>query len=318
MNLATRRRKAVVKISFSTSWVDGDTIRLLSILPHVDYIEVGSKGDSGFFEQVEELAMSGELKVGSIHATAGPHKKQKETSYTPHLASDDPALQKRDIEDIFLTAEWAMKLGASNIVLHIGKIEDPKLRELFLLYKSLAVELGGTDGLGDLRNDIVKRRAGHKDHLDRVVPVLERLCRKYPKINFCFETRLHYYEIPTPDEADCIFKRVLLPNLGYWHDIGHTWTLNRLGFVPMQEWQARFGDRCRGVHVHDSGEDLTDHYPPGFGSMDLRGILRQFENVTVYTLETNYRHTKEEVLAGISYLRNLFVPSGKKNQSMSG
>jgi len=298
-----------MKISFSTSWVDGDTVRLLSILPHVDCIEVGSKGDSGFFEQVEELAMSGKLKAGSIHATAGPHKEQKETSYTPHLASDDPVLQKQDIEDIFMTAEWAMKLGASNIVLHIGKIADQKLRELFLLYKALAVERGGIEGLGDLRNDIVKRRAGHKDHLDRVVPVLEGLCKRYPKINFCFETRLHYDEIPTPDEADYIFKKVPLPNLGYWHDIGHTWTLNRLGFVPMQEWQTRFGDRCRGVHVHDCREDLTDHNPPGLGSMDMKNILRQFGNGTVYTLETNNRHTEEEVLAGILYVRNLFVPS---------
>jgi sugar phosphate isomerase/epimerase len=298
-----------MKISFSTSWVDGDIARLLSVLPYVDLIEVGSKGDGSFFECVEELAMSGELRVGSIHATAGPHKKQKETSYTPHLASDDPVLQKQDIEDILLTAEWAMKLGASNIVLHIGKIEDQKLRELFLLYKSLAVEQGGIDGLDDLRNDIVKRRAGHKDHLDMVVPVLERLCKRYSEINFCFETRLHYYEIPTPDEADNIFKKVRLPNLGYWHDIGHTWTLNRLGFVPMQEWQARFGDRCRGVHVHDSWEDLTDHIPPGLGSMDMKNILRQFGNGTVYTLETNHRHTEEEVLAGISNLRNLLVPS---------
>jgi sugar phosphate isomerase/epimerase len=307
-----------VSISFSTSWVDGDIARLLSILPYVDLIEVGSKGDSGFFERVEELAMSGKLRVGSLHATAGPHKKQKETSYTPNLASDDPALQKPDIEDIFLTAEWAMKLGASNIVLHIGKIEDPKLRELFLLYRSLAVEQGGTDGLGDLRNEIVKRRATQGGRIDMVIPVLERLCRRYRKINFCFETRLHYYELPTPDEADCIFKKVSLPNLGYWHDIGHTWTLSRLGFVPMQEWQRRFGDRCRGVHIHDSGEDLTDHMPPGLGSMDMGEIIRQFENVTVYTLETNHRHTEREVLAGISYLRNLLVPSRQKNQSMSG
>jgi sugar phosphate isomerase/epimerase len=302
-----------VDISFSTSWTDGDITRLLEILPHVDFIEVGSKGTSDFFKEIEEAVSQLGVRVTSIHAVAGPHKEEHAASYTPNFASGDLTLQGKDIDAVRLTAEWAVKIGAGNIVLHVGKIADEALRELFLEYKALVVKQGSTAGLLDLRKEIVDRRADHKDHLDSVVFGLERLCRSFPEINFCFETRLHYYEIPIPDEAEYIFNRLQLPNLGYWHDIGHTWTLDRLGFIPMNEWQMRFGEKCRGVHVHDTDSSFVDHYPPGFGSMDLESILSTgkgglFDPDCLLTLEINRRYTKEEVITGIANLRDTCVP----------
>jgi sugar phosphate isomerase/epimerase len=302
----TRIKTAQVDISFSTAWADGDTARLLQILPHVDYIEVGSKGDSSFFKKLEDIIDRLDVRVASVHAVAGPHKEGHTTSYTPHFASNDPSLQAEDIYAVSLTAEWAATLGASTVVLHAGKIVDETLKALFLEYKSLAVEQGSKEGLSDLRKEIVARRAIHKDHLDAVVLGLEKLCRTYPQIHFCFETRLHYFEIPTPNEADYIFSKLPLPNLGYWHDIGHTWTLDRLGLIPMTEWQHRFGDRCRGVHVHDTDSSLVDHYPPGFGSMNLSSILGMFDT-DLFTLEVNGRHTAKEVINGISNLRDSVI-----------
>ncbi len=289
-------------ISFSTSWADGDISKVLGILPHIDSVEVGSRGKTDFFGRMERLALDHALTVRSIHTSAGPHKRLHDPSYTKYFASCDSEKREKDIDDVLRTAEWAEKIGAENIVLHAGTVADETLRSLYLEYRRRFLLGEEKTALADLKAGIIRMRPLHSANLDLAADGLERLCRSFPDINFCFETRLHYHEIPTPDEAAYLFDRVRLPNLFYWHDIGHTWALDRLGFVRQTEWQHRFGERCRGIHVHDAGPDLKDHLPPGTGVMDLEGILREFDTTLPYTLEIHPRHTAEEVISGIDCL----------------
>ncbi|MBN2324710.1 MAG: hypothetical protein JXQ30_13335 [Spirochaetes bacterium] len=114
-------------ISFSTSWANGDISRLRGILPYVDSIEVGSRGDADFFGRIEECAMDNTLAVRSVHACAGPHKRQHDPSYTPNFASRDSERREKDMDDVCRTAEWAEKIGARIIVLHIGAVADETL-----------------------------------------------------------------------------------------------------------------------------------------------------------------------------------------------
>ncbi|MBN2325118.1 MAG: sugar phosphate isomerase/epimerase [Spirochaetes bacterium] len=154
-----------------------------------------------------------------------------------------------------------------------------------------------------LKKRIILLRSAHKTHLDIASRMLERLCRSFPDTDFCFETRLHYHEIPTLDEAAYLFDRITLKNLFYWHDIGHTYAQDRLGFARQTEWQRRFGGRCRGIHVHDARMDLTDHLPPGIGTLDFDRILSEFEETLPYTLEIHPRFAPREVISGIEHLK---------------
>ncbi|UCB45072.1 MAG: sugar phosphate isomerase/epimerase [Spirochaetota bacterium] len=296
-----------MSFSFSTSWTDNSIERLHSVLPFIDAIEASSRGDSSYFMQIQEMALDGRLRASSVHAVAGPHKTETDVSYTRHFASFDTPLQEKDIEDVLLTAEWSLTLGSKAVVIHAGRIADEKLRNLYLLYKNKVIHHGLTPELEDMRSELITMRARYRDHIDPVTHALERLLKAFPDVLFCFETRLHYYEIPLPDEADELFKRLPYPNLGYWHDIGHTYTLDRLGLVPMTEWQQRFKERCIGVHIHDIDHLLNDHYPPGFGSLDLKPVLRQFHSDTLFTLEINRRHTEDEVIQGIESLKSDLV-----------
>ncbi len=143
-----------------------------------------------------------------------------------------------------------------------------------------------------------------REHFEPVLAGLDELCCRFPEIQFFIETRIHYYEIPLPDELEEIFRRLPHKNLGYWHDIGHTYVQDRLGFVPMNIWQKRFGRRCGGVHIHDVDTDLTDHWPPGEGVLDLQSILKQFDpQRSQYTLEINARSDFRSVLNGVRNIR---------------
>ena len=143
-----------------------------------------------------------------------------------------------------------------------------------------------------------------RDVLPHVISGLRSLCLKDKRMLFCIETRVHYYEVPLLEEAVHIVNTLRLPNLGYWHDVGHTFILERLGFGERESWQRSLSDRCIGTHLHDVDGRLTDHLPPGQGTLDFKKILREFDAGSLHTLELNARHSLDEVLRGIEILRD--------------
>lgn len=295
-----------MKLAFSTAWLDGDISRIERVIPYIDFLEIGTKGDRDFFQAIEAILNKSKIPVTSIHASAGPHKLNIESYYTPYFASPDKSLREKDIEHIAQSAEWADKIGAKRVIMHIGKMDDQNLKKMFLTYKDRLLSEGNNDELKDMKRIIIERRKMlGSDFLKSAISGLKKLCERYPEITFCIETRVHYYEIPIPDEAEYIFQKLLLPNLGYWHDIGHTYILSELDFVPMKAWQDMLKERCIGTHIHDVDLLLNDHLPPGYGILDFRTILSQFNSHTLHTMELNARHDIHSVLEGIEQIKNL-------------
>jgi sugar phosphate isomerase/epimerase len=291
-----------MKLAFSTSWAGGDIERVKAVLPHIDSLEIGSKGDRLFFKELNALLQDEHVPITSIHAVAHPNKEIGEAYYAPRLASLDEQVRLKEVGDICNTAEWALEVGAGAIVIHTGWVEDDMLRMMCLSHRDAFRDTGEHDAV--LFNSILERRASlSKPYLESIIECLSLVCQSFPELNFYIETRVHYYEIPLPDEMEEIFTALSYPNLGYWHDIGHTYMLDTLGYVPMNTWQERFANRCGGAHVHDINTGLIDHFPPGEGMLDIHRILEQFGPDTLMTLEINTRNDLESVIRGIHYLR---------------
>jgi sugar phosphate isomerase/epimerase len=298
----------VMKLAFSTSWADGKIERVREILPYIDALEIGSKGTGAFFRDLEKLIGEEGVPVTSMHAVCYPHKEIHDTYYTPDFASLDRTRRLLEIEHLAQTAQWAIQMGNRALIIHTGRVEDETLKTDFLLYKRRFLNGENPIELKEQFHELRrKRNLLSSTHLDSVMDVLGELCPKFPEVNFLIETRLHYYEIPLPDELEIILNTLPYSNLGYWHDIGHTYLLDALRFVSMDSWQRRFSGRCGGVHVHDTDESLLDHYPPGEGTLDLRSILEQFSSLSILTLEINSRNSLESVIKGMRHLRRLAI-----------
>lgn len=295
-----------MKLAFSTAWANGDIAKLHDILPMIDSLEIGTIGDSNYFTSIEDLVIKENIPVTSIHAAAGPFKQEKEAYYTPCFASLDRDERENDLQLITLTARWARKLGAGLIILHVGKIGDDTLKKTYLDLKEQFIQDGESRELENMRRKMIETRNRLcRNYLENTVSGLKKLCKSFPDITFCFETRLHFHEIPLPDEASYIFETIRLPNLAYWHDIGHIYIMDKLGFGRMEEWQNRFYEKCAGLHLHDVGQELDDHYPPGYGVLDIPSILKGFSSKTLPTLEINKRHPADVVIKGIEYTKQL-------------
>ncbi len=295
-----------MKLAFSTSWADGKIDRIRDILPYIDALEIGSKGTGDFFRALEKIIGEEGMPVTSMHAVCYPDKEIHETYYLPEFASLDRTRRLLEIELLAQTARWALQIGNRAVIIHTGRVEDETLRTDFLSYKRRFINGESPLNLEEQFHELRRKRKllGSK-YLDSVMDVLGVLCQRFPEVHFLIETRIHYYEIPLPDELEIILNTLPYSNLGYWHDIGHTYLLDALGFVSMDSWQNRFSGRCGGVHVHDIDESLLDHYPPGEGTLDLPSILEQFSSLSVLTLEINSRNSLESVIKGVRHLRSL-------------
>jgi sugar phosphate isomerase/epimerase len=295
-----------MKLAFSTVWANGDITKLYDILPLIDSLEIGTIGDSDYFTSIEDFVIKENFPVTSIHAAAGPFKQEKEAYYTPYFASLDKDVREKDIQLIALTARWARKLGVKLVIIHAGKIGDDSLKTIYLDLKKQFIQEGESNELEKMRREMIEiRNKLSKNHLKNTTSGLKKLCSSFPDITFCFETRLHFHEIPLPDEASYIFEKVCQSNLAYWHDVGHTYIMDKLGFGRMEEWQNRFYGKCAGLHLHDVSQGLDDHYPPGYGVLDIPSILKGFSSKTLPTLEINKRHPADIVIKGIEYIKQL-------------
>jgi sugar phosphate isomerase/epimerase len=123
-------------------------------------------------------------------------------------------------------------------------------------------------------------------------------------VHLGLENRLHYYEIPLPDELDELLDLGLGEVVGYWHDIGHAQVLEHLGFYPHEEWLRRFAGplgRMIGVHLHDV-VGVTDHFAAGLGQVDWELVAGYVPVGALRTCEFQSFNSSQQVAAGLQWL----------------
>ena len=64
------------------------------------------------------------------------------------------------------------------------------------------------------------------------------------------------------------------PWIRYWHDIGHGYVRQFLGFVSVEHWLEQFGTGLAGMHVHDVAPPAFDHLMPPRGAVDFASLAR--------------------------------------------
>jgi hypothetical protein len=63
------------------------------------------------------------------------------------------------------------------------------------------------------------------------------------------------------------------PQLGYWHDFGHSQIKENLGFINHAEWLRAVGSRTFGCHVHDCIWPAREDQLPFTGAVDFKKLV---------------------------------------------
>lgn len=243
-------------------------------------------------EKLRQILEAGVLPVTSVHQPAPwvLHHDGRGNSHC-NIASTDPDERRAAVEYARASIEWAGRIGAASVVVHLGQVTDsPEMFPEELQIRRL-IDSGQADEarLAELRERaIAARRREAEPHVAAARRSLVELVRAAEPwgIALGLENRYHYHEIPLAHEYDELLDGIDPAQAGYWHDTGHAEVLHRLGFADRHAWFAANAGRTIGAHLHDV-TGIGDHRAPGGGDVDWSYIAAGLGHLPRYTLEIN-------------------------------
>lgn len=219
------------------------------------------------------------------------------------ISSADDYKRRQGVLSVKRSIDLAHKLGAGVIVVHCGNVNNDmapenRLRALYSAglrdakeYQTLKAEMEQTRAaLAGPRLEAVKKSLGE------LLEVAGRF-----GVRLGLENRYHYMDIPNLEELGQLLELADPDRLGFIYDVGHAQAMDRLGFIPHNEWLKRYAWRIFGAHLHDV-IGATDHYAPGMGEIDYKTIAAYIPPTAFRTLELHPKNSPEQVQAGLRLL----------------
>ncbi len=257
-----------------------------------------------------QLALESGMPVTAVHAPA-PLQWHPRRGWNRdlNLAATDEEERGLAVGDTQRSIELAADLGAPLVVVHLGQVGRHELtgeRHLRRLHNH--GEMAGeewqhaTDKAAEQRSTMAAPYlAQARRSLDELVNTAQTA-----GVTLGLECRLHYHQIPLPEEAAELLAAHPRHVVGYWHDVGHAEVMHRLGLIALDSWFELLCDRLMGVHLHDV-RGLRDHCAPGNGDVDFAALAAHIPPGAARTLEIDEQEPDADVASGIALLRNAGV-----------
>lgn len=268
----------------------------------------------------EEMVQGARIPAADVQSVHAPCPTNPRTQ-AAQISSLDKEERSRAVEAAVHSIRFSEQLDVHRVVIHAGRvIVNPMLEsDLRALYDQ---GLKGSGEYEDSRAELAEERSRYAErHLDAALRSLEEIANVADAagVKLCLENRVHYYEIPLPDELDILLRELSGP-LAFCFDTGHAYVLEQLGFVSHEEWLSGFAEHLQLAHLHDVrvvrespepsqhmvlGTGLQDHVVPSTGVVDFAEVLHTAPEETIFTCEFDWYHSAEEVESGLTYLRDL-------------
>ncbi len=272
----------------------------------VNALEMEYRVSRSDLKEMEPYLQDGRITVTSVHNIFPLPRHIPKTMANGEfvsLSSPDHRERKSAIAYTVKTMEWAKRLGAQAVVLHMGRVSmDGVMGLLIEAYnRGMTATKEGTAFIAEHQE--TRGRLG-KALLEASLKSLETLAREAEKqgILLGIENRYNIQDFPSREEFREIFRVFPDAPIRYWHDIGHATTQENLGLLSKGELLENFGGLLLGVHLHGC-RGYHDHYAPGSGEEDYSLLKKFLKPETIRVVETHYRATREELLRGLEFLK---------------
>ncbi len=215
-----------------------------------------------------------QLDQDSIAEAAGLLEGRRITAHLPFMdlvpGSEDPTVAAAALRRLEQAADWALALGAVQVVCHLG------------FHQWLHPD----------RPAFARRLA------DNLGPLLERLAER--------DCALMLENTFEPDPEPLVRCRNLLSpfgEVGYCLDVGHALCFST---TPLKRWWAALAPHLGELHLHDNDGSGDHHLACGQGAVDwelLRRGLDELERRPIFTLEP---HREAHLWASLRGLERLW------------
>jgi sugar phosphate isomerase/epimerase len=268
-------------ISFSTCWnsrrhTSGDAmLREIKTTLGFDLIELDHGIRMPLMQGIQKMFDTREISFSSLHNFCLLPAEARVASPDCHKFSGVSA-EERDatITQTFQAVDFAARLDASFVVLHLGQVNMPPITDR-LIAMAKAGEYLSRNYVRMKIGAVQEREKIAPECLERVKNCLRRIIEyaASKNVRIGLEARRNYEQIPTERELAELLEEMNSPHLGYWHDFGHSQIKENLGFIDHAEWLRTMGPRTFGCHVQDCIWPARDHQPPFTGGVDFEKLV---------------------------------------------
>jgi sugar phosphate isomerase/epimerase len=283
-----------------------------------DRLELSFGLPSKMVADISLMVEEGEIAVGSLHNYC-PSPILRDGHSLSHsilpLSNTDEEERKWAVRQTMRTIETAHSLGASAVVLHMGKVLiRPISPKLMMLAENGEVQSGRSERL---RSKLRKRRELKKElYLEQAAKSLRDLAPHAEELGIKLGIENRYYpeEIPDLNEIGQLIEWTKSSAVGYWHDMGHAAVKENIGWGGHLEYLERYGDRLIGMHIHDV--ILTrDHRAPLQGELDFSPLVEYMREDLLKVVEVHPIATAEEIKNGLAFLLRLIGEVGSEPEA---
>jgi sugar phosphate isomerase/epimerase len=300
-------------LSCSTCWnsdrhTDGEAMLEEVLALGFENIELGHGIRLSLMDGIQRVFDRGDVKFSSLHNFCPlPVEITRSAPDCYQFSSHREAERERAVKLSFQTIDFAVRLGAHLVVLHMGSIPMQPITDQLV---KLAVE---GEHLSRkyvrLKLEAVKaREANANPSFDHAKGCLVRIAEYAAgkKIRLGIEGRHGYEEIPTERELPGLLDEINSPYVGYWHDFGHIQIKENLGFLDHVEWITKIRSRLFGCHLHDVEWPGSDHRPPFTGDIAYDKIVPLLHKGCLFVWEMGPRRKAEQIVTSLALWKERF------------
>ena len=273
-----------------------------------DSIELGHGIRLSLMPGIQKMFDSGQVRFSSLHNFCPlPVEVMVASPDCYQLSAISPEERERAVKQTFQTIDFAERLGAPFVVLHLGEVKmRPITDRLIKLTKS-----GKHLSRGYVRaklKAVETRERSAPAHLQRVKDCLRRIVEHAASKNvrIALESRRGYEEIPSERELPSLLEELNSGQVGYWHDFGHSQIKGNLGFIDHAEWLGAVASLAFGCHVQDCVWPAKDHEAPFTGRIDFDKLVPLLPTNCLFVWEMSPNKTAEAIRQSVRIWKEHF------------
>jgi sugar phosphate isomerase/epimerase len=301
-------------IAFSTCWNSGRHTAGDAMLREIktelgfDVIELGHGIRLSLMPGIQKMFDAGEVRFTSLHnfcplpvevMTASPD------CYKFSAVSSEE--RERAVKQTFQTIDFAARLNAPFVVLHLGQVNMPPITDR-LIAMAKAGEYLSRNYVKLKIKAVQERERDSPQYLQHMKDCLRRVIEYAGSkgVRLGIESRRAYEEIPTERELAKLLDGMNSPQLGYWHDFGHSQIKENLGFIDHAEWLRAVGARTFGCHVHDCIWPAREDQLPFTGGVDFEKLVPLLPTNCLFVWKMNPNRTADAIRQSVQLWKERF------------
>jgi sugar phosphate isomerase/epimerase len=214
--------------------------------------------------------------------------------------SGNAAERDRALHYTLQTIDYAHRVGAKRVVMHLGSATDRADTER--LIQSIFAGRYLDRRYVRLKIDAIRKREA-VDTYDRVVEWLRPALAhaKAADITLGIENRIGIETFPSEREFRRLFLEIGDDAIGYWHDFGHAQVRHNLTLIDHAEWLAEMAPRLIGCHIHDVEFPARDHRVPFSGMIDFAALIPTLPPDQPMVWELSSNASKDDIVAALTH-----------------